>query len=342
MRLGIQFAGLLDLPTVARLAREAEEAGFDSVWVGEFWRASFTQAGYLAGVLRRASLGTAITLAFPRSPFVTALSALDLDEATGGRFVLGLGAGTHRIMTEWHNAPFHPPLARLAEYADLLRALWRHWAEGGGGEFAYEGRFYRLRFAGHRREPPPVRERIPIYFAGVNPRAVEWAGRHADGLVAHLLHTRDYLARQVRPTLETGARSAGRDPRSVHLVAMVQVAVDPDPAEAYRRVALALGMYAFNRAYDPLFQAMGVEEDRTPLRRAYLAGDREGIVRAMPRSLVDACALYGPPEVVREGLRAYEGLADTVLLYPAFFGLSPETALANYRAVLSAVAGLSR
>src|SRR5437879_5038739 len=94
---------------LAAEGREAEAAGVDCVWTPELFRSSLTQAAWLAAHTERVSVGTGIAWAFTRSPFILAVSALDVDEMSGGRFRLGLGAGVKRLNETWHGVEYGRP-----------------------------------------------------------------------------------------------------------------------------------------------------------------------------------------------------------------------------------------
>lgn len=335
-RVALLFGGSLSLSQQAALAREAEEVGFDSLWTGEFWRSSMVPLAALAPATKRVRLGTCVALAFPRSPFLTALTALDLDELSGGRFILGLGSSPRRIAEEWHGAPYLPPGPRLREYVELLRELWDHWQQRPGQPFEFDGHFYRVRFQGYRRVPPPLRTRIPIYMAAVDKTMIKTAGAVADGLLGHPLHSRSYMARVVRPALEEGAREAGRTPQEVELCTLVVTAVHRDRRRAYWMAALGLARGSFTRTYKRVTRSLGLGEAGEALRSAYLRGDVEGMVEAMRPEFVEEAALFGTPEEVREGLRTYDGLVDTVILHPPIDGLEAGEVLENYRLILEA------
>src|SRR5437667_12118875 len=141
MRLGL----LLELPTQGEnveLARRAEAAGFESVWAPEFHNHSGVLAlAAAAFATERVELGTGIAWAFARSPLLTAVTALDLDEMSGGRFVRGLGTGTRRMATDWPGAPGERPARRVRETIEAIRAVW---AAGEAGSIEYEGELVKL------------------------------------------------------------------------------------------------------------------------------------------------------------------------------------------------------
>ena len=122
---------------------------------------------------------SAATMSFARSPVMTAAAAADVDEISGGRVILGLGTGTKRMQESWYGLTFEAPAPKAAEVVRLLRALW---SAPGGRPFRFDGRFYRIAIDIFGR-PGRVRERIPVYLAGVNRIMVRTAAEVADGLV---------------------------------------------------------------------------------------------------------------------------------------------------------------
>src|SRR5436189_2840137 len=158
---------------LAKAARLAEEAGFESVWATEFYDRSATVAlAAMAQATERIGIGSAIAYAFGRTPVVLAVEARDLDELSGGRLVLGLGTGTRRMQQDWHGLDGEHPASRMEELVPLIRRLWRLHE----GPVDHDGRFYRMNVQTTAPPRPPLREEIPIFMAGVNARMIEAAG----------------------------------------------------------------------------------------------------------------------------------------------------------------------
>lgn len=314
--LGIVVGG--DLREQAALAREAEEAGFESVWCAETARSAFVQAAVLAGATRRIMVGTAVALAFPRSPTLTAMAARDVAELSDGRFVLGLGTQVKGVMERRFGLAFEHPAAKVAEAVEVIRAVW---AAFGGTPIDHRGRFYTVTL------PPfpgagPAPGAIPVYLAAVNERMAETAGRVADGVCGHPMTSPEYVRQVVRPAVERGASAAGRDPGDVSVTTNLIVQVSRDRETARTEAALQLGFYATTRSYAPVLALHGFEGVIGPLRRAFAEGDTAEMARlAMP--LVDTFALAGTPDEVRERLAAYHGLVDRVILGSAWVGPEP-------------------
>jgi alkanesulfonate monooxygenase SsuD/methylene tetrahydromethanopterin reductase-like flavin-dependent oxidoreductase (luciferase family) len=108
---------------LAEQASEAEAAGIECVWTPELFRSSVTQATWLAARTERIAVGTGIAWAFTRSPFILAVSALDVDEMSGGRFRLGLGAGVKRLNETWHGVEYGRPAPHLRETVEAVRLI---------------------------------------------------------------------------------------------------------------------------------------------------------------------------------------------------------------------------
>ena len=136
------------------LAQRAEAAGFDSVYTVEFFnRNGLVRLGAISQATDRIRLGSAIANTFTRTPPLIGSAALDIDELSGGRFVLGLGSGTRRMNEEWYGIPFSKPASRIRELAELLRAMWR---SGSGLGFEWQGEFWQLRIPAYSRAAPPA------------------------------------------------------------------------------------------------------------------------------------------------------------------------------------------
>jgi hypothetical protein len=210
---------------LGELAATVEGLGYDSVWTAETGSTAFIQAAVVAQATSRARVGTAIALAFPRSPGVAAMTAIDLDELSGGRFVCGLGSQVKRVNEERFSTPFEHPAPKMREYALAMRAfIGGHFGE----EPNFEGRFYKVTMAPWPRVPPPVRRDIPIYFAAVNEHMQRAAGEVADGVIGHPMTSVDYINKVVLPAIAKGAAKAGRKPQDCELVQQVIVAISDD------------------------------------------------------------------------------------------------------------------
>lgn len=325
--IGIVIGGHMSL--IADLARAAEDGGYESVWVAETSHTPFVQAALAAHATSGVTIGTAIALAFPRSPTVVASTARDLQELSGGRFVLGLGSQVKRVNVQRFGVPFEHPAPKMAEYAEVVRGVL---ATFDGERIDHRGRFYEITmppFPGASSVPS-----IPLYLAGVNEKMIETAGRVYDGLLGHPMTSPAYVAEVVRPAVERGAAAAGRPASDVNITTSVIMQVHDDVEAARRQAAYQVAFYATTRTYKPVLALHGFEELAGPLREAHAAGDLERMAEvAMP--MVDTYAICGPPEACRERLAAYDGLVDRIVLGGAWVGPDRSAIVENYRRILS-------
>ncbi len=331
MELGIVFLGG-DVASVARASSRAERAGFSSAWTTEFLdrSATVTLAAMSAGT-ERCTVGSAIMYAIGRSPYVLATEARDLDEVSGSRLVLGLGTGTRRMMRGWHGADPEAPAVRMEELVPLLRRFWRLNRE----PIEHSGRFYQVSLSPTAEFRAPVRERIPVYLAGVNPRTIRAAGTVADGLVGHPLYTRRYFQEVVRPAVDDGLTRSGEASKNFAVAGYVLCAVHEDAAVARREIKAQLAFYSVVKTYRRILDLHGWGAAADEMRQAWERGDSEGMIAAVPEEMVDTVAVAGGPDEVTEKLAATcAGEYDHTLLYGPSFGVSSERFRENIEAIV--------
>lgn len=305
-------------------ARRAERAGAEVLWVEELHRSATVQAAAVASVTERAKIGTAIALAFTRSPVITALEALDVDEISGGRLLLGLGSGVQRLNEDWHNARFGKPVAHLRETVRNIREFWRTAPTGEPIDLA--GEWEPMRIRGYQRPFPAARPAIPVYLAAMGPAMTRLAGAIGDGWISHELCSTRYVAERILPELSAGvARTEGKKREDVDVVVSACCSVADDEATAMRRASGLVGFYASVRTYADFFAFHGLGEQQQRVVDAFRSGKRaDDLAAAVAPEMVDALTLTGSRGRVAERITRYEGLADTIKLSPPTQGLPPE------------------
>jgi probable F420-dependent oxidoreductase len=329
--LGLVVGG--DLRTLAARVREVEDAGYESVWVAETARSAFIQAAVACMATDRIIVGTDIALAFPRSPTIIAMTARDLAELSGGRFVLGLGTQVKRVNERRFSVPFEHPAPKVAEAVEAIRAVVGTFE---GRPVDHRGRFYTITmppFPGAGPAPGP----IPIHLAAVNDRMAETAGRCADGVLGHPMTSPAYVREVLRPAVERGARAAGRDPREVDVSTGVILQISEDPDVARREAALQIGFYATTRTYRPVLALHGFDDLIEPLRRAFASGDFAEMA-SVASPMVDSLAVAGTAGECRERIAEFEGLVDRIILGGTWIGPDADRIERNHRAILETFA----
>ncbi len=316
---------------IVEYSRRAEDAGFEAVWLTDFYnRDAYVRMAMAGQATSRIGIASGIAYAFARSPVLTAAAAADIDEITGGRTILGLGTGTRRMQESWYGLKFEAPAPKAAEVVRLLRALW---AAPGGRPFKHEGRFYNIAIELFGR-PGRVRDRIPVYLAGVNRIMVRTAGEVADGLVGHPLYSRRYLAEAVAPAVADGLARGGRERSSFDLAGYVITSISDDAAQAREEARRQIGFYATTLTYDAILDLHGWATEKQAIRAAWKKFDIAALSAAVSDEMLDQIAIAGTPDDCRKQFERYEGLLDHVLLYPPSVGVRPERVKENYAAIM--------
>lgn len=320
----------------ANLARRAEDAGFGAVWTGELYNRSATvPMAVLAAATERVAIGSNIAYGVGRTPLIWAAEARDLDELSDGRIVLGLGNGTAGMMENWLGVSGEAPAARMEELVTVLRKLWRLHE----GPVHHDGRFYRVHLAPTAVTPPPIREHLPIWTAGVGPRMCRAAGRVADGLVAHPMTTPLYLDEVVRPELARGAEDAERTLDAFVVKGMRMCALDDDEERARARIAFAIAQYAASRVYDRLFAMHGWDAAQRTIRSAAKNGDTAAMAAAVPEAAVDAIGIACKPDDLPAQVARHARSFDHLNLCAPPWGAEPAELEQATEAIVDAMTG---
>jgi probable F420-dependent oxidoreductase len=320
MKLDIGLRGH-DLRALGGEAAAYERLGADGLWSYETAHDPFLPLFAAALTTERVRLGTAIAVAFGRSPFAMAQTAWDLQRATGGRLMLGLGTQVRAHVERRFSAAFEHPAARIVDYIRCLRAIWDTFQTG--ARPAYEGPFYRFTLISDFFNPGPIEHpAIPISLAGVGERMARAAGEVADGFHVHPLHSPGYLRDVVRPAVAKGAQSAGRDPAAVELITSVLIVTGDtlaERAEAERDARQQIAFYASTPSYRPFLAYHGFDTLGKELSGLARDGRFADMAAHVPDALLDAVALSAEPARLGQAIRErYEGgLVQRVYPYAA-------------------------
>jgi len=318
------------------LAIRAEQAGLASVFTIEFFnRHGYAPLGAIAQATERVKIGTGIANAFTRSPLLHASAAMDLDELSGGRMVLGLGSATRRMNEDWFGMPFSAPAPRMKELVELLRAAFA--AQAGGG-FRWEGKHWDLNVPIYNR-PHAAREQIPIWIAAVNRGMIAAAGAVADGLVGHPIATRRWHAEVTLPGLREAEQKAGRESGACALCPYVMTSLADTRETALRNAKGQIGFYFTTKLYHSILEHHGLGNVGAACNAALRRFDTKAMAEAIPDALVDELAVACTPDEARDRLAQWQGLTQEPLLYAPSIGVSPGAQRDNLDAMLSAFGG---
>ena len=306
----------LPLSRVAGHARRAEALGYDGLAVPEAVHDGLAAATAALLATTRLRVATSVLVAFPRSPMSVAHAAWDLQEASAGRFELGLGSQVRGNIEGRYSTVWSAPVPRMREYVQSLRAIFERWQHG--TPLHFEGEHYRFTRMQPFFDPGPLEHpEIPIFLGGVGPGMTALAGEVADGLVTHPTNTAPrYLREVVRPRVEKGAARVARDSASVALMVSPLVATGATQADAQRAREERRSLLAFlysTPAYARSLELFGWSEIGERLH----ALSREGRWQEMPAlvsdAMLDAFVPTAPWAEIADLLREwYSGLADRI------------------------------
>lgn len=315
--------------------RRAEAAGAETLWVSELHRSGTGTAAALIAATETARVGTSILLAFTRSPMITALESLDLDEISNGRFVLGLGSGVQRLNEQWHNVPFGKPVQHLRETVRNIRMVWEQCREG--QPIVAEGEWEPMSIRGYERPFPVLRTDIPVYLAAMGPVMTRLAGETGNGWISHELCSPAYLTQRVMPDLEAGiARTEGKTRGDVDVIVSACCSISDDLTLARRRVAGLAGFYASVRTYADFFAFHDLADDQRRVIDEFRSGTgADYLAEVVSDRMVDTLTFVGSRDDVAERVSAYDGLADSVKLSPPTHGLAAADTRAAQEEILA-------
>ena len=317
-------------------AKHAEGAGVECLWAPELFRSSVTQASFLAARTEKIDVATGIAWAFTRSPFILAISALDIDEMSSGRFRLGLGAGVKRLNETWHNAEYGKPAPHLREAIEATRQIMQ--GAGAGEPIRYEGNYYDIDIKGWIRPHPAPRESVPIYTAAVQSGMSRMAGDVADGLVGHPIQSLQWIEEVVIDGFETGLKRSGRGRSDFDYLPTVCCAIDDDQERANDLARRTIAFYATVRTYAPLFEMHGFRDNAEAAGQAFRKGDIAGVPAAISDEMVETYCAAGPLDKVRARVEATAELADGLFLTPPTYFISAEELTEYQRRIIEAFA----
>ena len=332
----------IDLPPrvreAATMSAAAERDGFGCGWIPETTSDPFPVAA--SALLSTGSLrvGTAVAVAFARTPFATAQAAWELSRCSSGRFTLGLGTQVKAHVERRFSTRWDKPTERLQEYIEVVRACWR--AFSGAAPLRFEGRFYRVDLLTDHFDPGPIPyPDIPIAVAGVNPGMGRIAGALCDGLVCHPLHSRRYLRDVLIEAVAEGARSAGRTREQIQILAPVWVVTGtgPERDSARETIRRQIALYGATRTYRRVFATHGWDEVPTLLHTALGEGGPAAAAAFVDDEMIETFAVCAPVDELASAIQErLDGLADRTMVYSPVPSAIADRQLRDLAAQLSA------
>jgi len=311
------------------VAKEADRLGYTVAWAAEAYGSDVpTVLAWVGAQTEQIGLGAAVMQIPARTPAMTAMTAATLDTLSGGRFRLGLGVSGPQVSEGWHGVRFEAPLGRTREYVDIVRKALRR------ETVSHQGRHYTLPLPDGPGKAlkltiHPPRTDIPIYLAAVGPKNLELAGEVADGWHA-IFFSPEHSGDLVESVAE-GRRRAGKgseaDPlQGFDIAPAVPVVIADDVQAAADSLRAYAALYVGGMGsreqnfYNRLAVRMGFAEAAAKVQDLYLARQHRDAAAAVPFEFIDATALIGPPERIRDRLQRYADAGVGTLSVAPFAG----------------------
>jgi probable F420-dependent oxidoreductase len=306
-----------DLGQVRTIYPALEHLGYDRAFSFEAKHDPFVPLAVAGEHTSTIELGTAIAIAFARTPMTLANTAWDLQTVTGGRFVLGLGSQIRPHIEQRYSMPWSQPVARMRELVAAIRAIWDSWQDG--SPLRFEGDFYTHTRMIPAFDPGPNAYGSPrILTAGFGPKMTAIAGEVADGFLVHPVNSRRSLLELTRPAIEQGARRAGRDPKDLEVVCVTTIVTGRTEDELSRSreaVREQLAFYGTTPAYLPVFELHGYGALHPELQRLARADRWQEMAGLVDDELIETIAVVGEPHEIAPKIRErLSGISDSVSL----------------------------
>jgi probable F420-dependent oxidoreductase len=307
-----------DLRAAETAARAAEAAGFGGLVALENAHEPFMPLALAALATSRIQIGSGVAIAFPRSPTITAHAAWDLQQASKGRFYLGLGPQVKGHNERRYGITWTPPAPRMRDYIGAVRAIWRAWETQ--TPLDYQSEHYTLTLMTPNFSPKPLGlPRIPVAIAAVGPAMQRMAGAVCDGIRLHPFNTKRYLEENSLANIRAGLERAGRPREQIEVVAGAFIATGKDQAAVAKMreyIRFRIAFYCSTRSYWAVLRLHGIEELGERLR-PYPAENRWSEMAALiPDDVVELFATVGTHDEIAAKIAArYGGLVDAISMF---------------------------
>jgi probable F420-dependent oxidoreductase len=269
----------ISLADHAELVKRAEAAGYTDLWSGETnGPDGFTPLTLSAAWTERARLGTGIVGVFQRGPALLAQEAAALADASRGRFVLGIGSSSDRIIEGWNGIPFEKPLSKVRETLDFLQAAL-------AGERTSTG---------FKLEKAPEQP-VPIMLAALRGKMLELAVERTQGAFTNFL--------PLGGLPKVTAQLDGAPPDFELLCRFFCIPGEREQVEPLARMMFS--SYITVPVYTAFYEWLGYGEQIEPMLAAWEAGDRKAAAEAAPWEAIEETFVLGTPEQMKERIASF-------------------------------------
>lgn len=315
MRLGLMvgYSGAkLELPM--DLIQEADRLGYYAVWTSEAYGSDcITPLAWIGAQTKQIKLGTAIMQMPARTPSMTAMTAITLDQLSGGRMLVGLGLSGPQVVEGWHGQAYGKPLSKTREYVSILRRIFARQEP-----LIHNGEHYQIPYQGEDATGlgKPLksilhgRADIPIYIASIGPKNIALTGEIGDGWLPIFFSPERYQE-TFKQYVDEGLAKAGRTIDAFDIAPSVTVVMGDNLDMCYSQVRPQLALYIGGMGakgknfYNDLAIRYGFEEEARQIQDLFLAGDKAEAMNAVSNELIDAVALVGSKERIKDRIQIW-------------------------------------
>ncbi len=319
-------ASPMPAPMLAAQAKQLEAMGLEGVFAPQVYGPPFIPLAVAAGATTSLKLASGIALAFARSPFETAVAAMDMDTVSGGRFVLGLGTSVRSWSEGFFGMPYGKPVEHLREVIEIVRLVV---GKSHTGELTrYDGKYHQLDFSEFQPLRTPLRTHIPIWVAGLRQPLLRLGAEVADGVIGHPIWSIEWATTRVIDDIEAGLKKAGRQRSDLEFNAWLFVAPNHDRRQAIEDARATVAFYAGVEQYEPYFAAHGFGSEARALQEGVKRGDYLSVKHLVTDEMAQTFVVCGTPDEVKARVEKIWDVVDSVSLMPPAYALAPEQLMA--------------
>ena len=316
---------------IAGLAKQQEDTGLEGTFAAQVFGPPFIPLAAAATSTTRLKLGSGIAIALTRSPFETAMAAIDMDRISDGRFVLGLGTSVRSWTEGIFGMPYDRPVPQLRENVEQIRKFVAESHTGNLEKVA--GKYHQFDFSEMQPPPPPPRTEIPIWIASLRSPMTRLAAEIADGLIGHPIWSLDWLRSEIAKDIEIGLKRAGRTRESLEVNCWFWTTPNKDAKQSIEDARGCVAFYGGIDQYEPYFSAHGFGEVCRELQAGVKGGDYKSVAHLVPDDMASTFVVTGTPEEVRQKLESAWEVADSMALIPPIVSIAPEQSAAYMQTI---------
>ena len=313
-------------------AKLMEDLGYTGAFSYQVFGPPFIPLAVAAAATTRLKVASGIAIAGTRSPFETAMAAIDVDRISEGRFILGLGSSAPVWTQDIFGSPPYKPIAHLR---DTVAAV-RHIVAGAHcGLEPFDGEYYKASFRELKPTDPPPRTEIPIWVAALREKLLRAGVEIADGVIGHPMWSPNWAVNEMGPVIDDALAQAGRERSDLEVNVWPWMAINDDRKQAVEDARGTVAFYASVSVYDSFFDAHGFAREARACQGEIEQGvDVEALKQHVPDEMVEAFAACGPMEKVAEKVEPFWQIADSMCPTPPIWGL-PEEKVQSYAEALA-------